>query len=163
MMLVLGKASKGRQTLTLANFIQALRAPDLDSMTKPPITFAEPAPFWHHTLFSFRGNVSAAAESRIGSASAPDICCNKPTGSAAKDAAGESKPPNRDLRGSVDLSGPKGEYVTGGESFHILSPGTPCLKRKIERLKEGDIAIRDRVIETASCLAGADRTQTSAA
>jgi hypothetical protein len=69
MMLVLGKASKGRQTLTLANFIEALRAPDLDSMTKPPITFAEAAPFWHHTLFSFRGNVSAAAESRIGSAS----------------------------------------------------------------------------------------------
>jgi hypothetical protein len=116
MILVLGQASKSGRTLTLGSFLEALSAPNLDATTKPPVTFAERAPFWQEALFSFGGNPSPPAETRIGTASAPEICCENAASSAL---------PNQNLEGTVDFSGPAGEYVTDGGTFHIVSPGTP--------------------------------------
>jgi hypothetical protein len=133
-MLVLDKASKDHQTLTLENFLDDLRASDLDQNTKPPVTFAEPATFWRKDLFSFGENASGAAEARLGTASAPEICCNKPVPSAT----GESMTPDRNMLGSVDLSGPLGEYVTDGEKYHIGNPDTPI---SMAQYGPGDIDI----------------------
>ena len=76
-MLVVPKALQAGQPLTLAAFLRAMASPTLDTKTKPGVIYSPVPPGANDAyLIDRKPSASGRVEKRVGTATAPTVCCD---------------------------------------------------------------------------------------
>ncbi|MBB4189285.1 hypothetical protein GGE07_005967 [Sinorhizobium terangae] len=107
--LLLDATAEGSRSLSLSQFIAAMRATDLDPATKPVITLATPAGDWDRSFLVF-SSPKGLIDERVGTAEQGVLCCQtRPL----------ARPRERTVAGSVVVEAERGEYITEGKTIRF--------------------------------------------
>jgi hypothetical protein len=128
-MLILDASLRGRQEISLSDFVQQMSRPGLDSLTKPAVTHATPAAFWSNSMV-FPTPSPRSVEARLGTGTKGEVCCGARASNRPSQAADLAE--SGSVTGRIELNGSSGEFVTSGRKVVLSS-----LQTKIEMQQDG--------------------------
>lgn len=115
--------------LSLSAILDQLTGKGRDDETEPGVSFAEPSSYSGRLLLGAPGRVGSAPLKLTGSATTGQACC-RPAAPAALQGDEES------YRAVLELSGPEGEYVSGGVSHKAAIGAT-----SIAAFQPGEVSV----------------------